>query len=143
MGIIKQYKKELRNFNLKEEIPLEDIFHATQRLPKNEVQPFIDKINKAIRKREKKEDKEQAKITKKLVKNGELSEDWFDTCCLCGKRIPIYEWHNPWPLENNFPEDTPIEVVDSNWKRCCPKCDKTKVLLARVKMKLNDIIKLK
>ena len=61
MGIIKQYKKELRNFNLKEEIPLEDIFHATQRLPKNEVQPFIDKINKAIRKREKKKTRNKLK----------------------------------------------------------------------------------
>jgi len=43
-------------------------------------------------------------------------------CCLCGKEIEDKYGHNPWPL------------VKDEKKRCCAKCNKEKVIPARLGM---------
>lgn len=76
-------------------------------------------------------EKKNQEIIKEKEKND--SNLKWGTCCLCGKKISEYEWNNPWPLENNFPEGTAQEEIDANWKVCCNDCNDTKVMPAREK----------
>lgn len=44
------------------------------------------------------------------------------TCCICGERFEDYSGNNPWP------------VVDAEGAVCCPACNWTKVIPARLRL---------
>ena len=40
-------------------------------------------------------------------------------CCLCGRKVEMWQSHNPWP------------IVDDEESRCCGDCNANQVLPAR------------